>query len=207
MIRFPTPQRNLSWWAWAESLVRLLQVEFDNIHSKIRGLKFTDLSDVPDSYTGHAGDVLVVNATEDGLEFVNGLLTKGTTTINFGAFPGSTDTSVNVTGQTEIVAGSTVKAWMIPTATADHSADEHLIGMTQIDVVAGNIVAGTGFTIYAMARHLGTSPLEMPGIGRIHKASTTSGQNAAPPQGVFPSVGGSDLSRQYGQFSVAWEWV
>ena len=34
--------------------------------------KFTELSDVPHSYTGSAGKSLVVKATEDGLEFGGG---------------------------------------------------------------------------------------------------------------------------------------
>lgn len=75
---------------------------------------------------------------------------QGTATINFGAFPGSTDTSVAVTGQTSILSGSLVEAWILPAATADHSVDEHLV--EPITVIAGNVVAGTGFTIYANTR-------------------------------------------------------
>ena len=131
----------------------------------------------------------------------------GAAVVDFGAFPGGTDASVAVTGQAGILAGSTVRAWLVPVATADHSADEHLIAATQIDVIAGNIVAGTGFTIYAVARHLGTEPLEPPGIGRRQVANATAGLNAGAAQGVAGSVGGADLSRQYGQYSIAWEWV
>ena len=76
-----------------------------------------------------------------------GSTNNGSTTINFGAFPGSSDASVAVTGQAGIIAGSTVNAWLRPVATADHSADEHIF--ETIKVYAGNIVAGTGFTIYA----------------------------------------------------------
>jgi hypothetical protein len=72
----------------------------------------------------------------------------GTTTVNFGAFPGKSDTSVAITGQTSILSNSFVEAWLVPTATADHSADEHLL--EQIKIIAGNVVAGTGFTIYAL---------------------------------------------------------
>lgn len=72
---------------------------------------------------------------------------SGTTTVDFGAFPGKSDTSADVTGQTSIIAGSLVGAWIRPVATADHTADEHWV--ETIEVVAGNIVAGTGFTIYA----------------------------------------------------------
>src|SRR5689334_13984305 len=73
---------------------------------------------------------------------------QGSTTIDFGAFPGKSDTSVAVTGQAAIVAGSLVEAWIRPEATADHSADEHLVETLRVS--AGNIVAGTGFTIYGL---------------------------------------------------------
>jgi len=75
---------------------------------------------------------------------------QGTADLDFGAFPGKSDASVAVTGQAGIVAGSLVEAWLRPVDTADHKADEHLLG--QIDVVAGNIVAATGFTIYGVSR-------------------------------------------------------
>lgn len=75
----------------------------------------------------------------------------GTTTLDFGAFPGGTDTSAAVTGQAAIVSGSLVEAWLRPVATADHNADEHWV--EEMDLMAGNIVAGTGFTIYAKTRN------------------------------------------------------
>jgi len=76
---------------------------------------------------------------------------QGTTTVNFGAFPGTTDTSVAVTGQAGIVAGSLVEAWVRMEATADHSADEHMVDPPE--VIAGTIVAGVGFTIYALTKN------------------------------------------------------
>lgn len=75
---------------------------------------------------------------------------QGTTTLTFGVFPGKSDTSVAVTGQALINAGSLVEAWILPAATADHSVDEHLVDAPVI--TAGTIVAGTGFTIYAVTR-------------------------------------------------------
>lgn len=74
----------------------------------------------------------------------------GATVVDFGAYPGAPDTSVDVTGQTNIAAGSTVQAWLEATATSDHSIDEHRVDPPIITV--GNIVAGTGFTIYAISR-------------------------------------------------------
>jgi hypothetical protein len=73
-------------------------------------------------------------------------MATGTTTLDFGAFPGKTDTSVAITGQGAIVSGSLVEAWIRPVATADHSDTEHMV--ETLKVFAGNIVAATGFTIY-----------------------------------------------------------
>ncbi len=75
---------------------------------------------------------------------------QGVTTINFGAYPGGYDATATVTGQTGIVAGSNLDAWIEATATADHSIDEHWVDPPLI--VAGNIVPGVGFTIYGTAR-------------------------------------------------------
>lgn len=72
--------------------------------------------------------------------------TTGTALLDFGAYPGNPDASVTVTGQTGIVASSSVECWIFPVDTADHSADEHTI--ESLTVFAGNIVAGAGFTIY-----------------------------------------------------------
>ena len=67
--------------------------------------------------------------------------------LNFGSFPGGYDCSNTVTGQTGILANSVIDAWITPLASADHSADEHWID--SIEITTGNIVPGTGFTIYA----------------------------------------------------------
>jgi hypothetical protein len=73
---------------------------------------------------------------------------QGTTTIDFGAFPGATDATVVITGQAAITTSNLVEAWINPTATADHTADEHWVDPPE--VFAGNIVNGTGFTIYGV---------------------------------------------------------
>lgn len=102
---------------------------------------------------------------------------QGTATINFGTFPGATDASVTVTGQTGISAGSLVEAWIYPTATADHSVDEHWVDPPE--VFAGNIVAGTGFTIY----------------GVIKKRAE-----------IGPSTKWVDMPMVYGQWTIGWVW-
>ena len=72
----------------------------------------------------------------------------GQTILDFGAFPGKSDTSQPVTGQTGIGTASIIEVNLTPVATADHTADEHLV--ETLRVFAGNIVAGTGFTIYGV---------------------------------------------------------
>lgn len=78
------------------------------------------------------------------------MATQGTAILNFGALPGASDASVAVTGQAAIVAGSLVEAWIRPIDTAEHNADEHVVDPPA--VVAGNIIAGTGFTIYGVTK-------------------------------------------------------
>ena len=57
-----------------------------------------------------------------------------------------------VTGQAAIISGSKCEAYFMADTTADHSADEHILAATMMDLVCGDIVAGTGFTIHAWAR-------------------------------------------------------
>lgn len=72
---------------------------------------------------------------------------QGTATVDFGAAPGSSSATVAVTGQTAILIGSAVEAWLMADTTADHNDIEH--AFVPITVRCGAIVAGTGFTIYA----------------------------------------------------------
>lgn len=73
---------------------------------------------------------------------------QGTTVINFGSFPGSSHTTVAVTGQTGILSGSLAQAEIRPVATGDHSIEEHMAA--PIKCWAAEIVPGTGFTIHAL---------------------------------------------------------
>ncbi|MCX6951345.1 MAG: hypothetical protein NTV51_04055 [Verrucomicrobia bacterium] len=131
----------------------------------------------------------------------------GTTTVNFGAFPGSSDTSVAVTGQATILSGSLVEAWIFPTATADHTADEHWV--EGIRVMAGNVSAGVGFTIYA--RIDGAIPEGLVQHGAVGDGGPVNSGllsgTAGPLKGAgAPSIGGL-APRLYGQYTVAWVWV
>ncbi len=106
---------------------------------------------------------------------------QGTVTLNFGAFPGSNEANVTVTGQTGITAGSLVDAWLLPATTADHSSDEHLVD--PIRVTVGNIVAGSGFTIYGY-------PADIQTFGQKTLAGSKPDQQA-------------DV---YGAYNIAWVW-
>jgi hypothetical protein len=113
-------------------------------------------------------------------------MATGTATLDFGAFPGKSDASVAVTGQGSIASGSLVGAWIRPVATADHTADEHLV--ESLAVNAGNIIAGTGFTIYGF----NTSQLvEEPQLGGVPQGGTAGGTGTL----------------LYGTWTIAWAWV
>jgi hypothetical protein len=78
-----------------------------------------------------------------------GTVTKGSATLDFGASPGSSEASVTITGQASIALTSTCRAFILGDATsADHTASDHRYAAILIGLTTGNIVAGTGFTIY-----------------------------------------------------------
>lgn len=122
---------------------------------------------------------------------------SGKTTIDFGAFPGKSDSVVTVTGQTGIVSGSVVQAWLVPEATADHTADEHRL--ETISIMAGNIVANTSFDIYAQNTSQLNEPLRSEGNNKLRNALTIDLGDSA------PSIGGRG-TRIYGTWTVAWRW-
>lgn len=125
-------------------------------------------------------------------------MAAGTATIDFGAFPGSSHATVDVTGQTAILTGSLVEAWLMPKDTSDHSADEHLV--EPIKVMAGPPTAGVGFTIHAMNVNPISEPLEFGGVSKFRAtAASVYGYSE-------PSVGGQG-TLIYGQWTVSWVWL
>ena len=117
---------------------------------------------------------------------------QGTVTLDFGAFPGASDASVAVTGQAGIISGSLVEAWLLPAATTDHTADEHLVETLRVS--AGAIVAGTGFTVWGVNTSQVNEPLMHPGADDL-----------SPQPNLAGSVGGAG-TRIYGTWNVAWVW-
>lgn len=73
----------------------------------------------------------------------------GTAIVDFGSTY-KNDASVAVTGQTSIVSGSLCEAWIAPSASADHTTDEHVMVASQLEITCSPPTAGVGFTIYAV---------------------------------------------------------
>lgn len=129
---------------------------------------------------------------------------SGITTINFGAFPGGHDASVAISGQAGILSESLVEAWIMPVATSDHSADEHMV--EPIKIIAGNISPGVGFTIYGF----NANPV-------IEKNDDLSKYASAAAGTLRDRLGykksqtemkdnHNTIAPIYGQFTVAWVW-
>lgn len=146
---------------------------------------------------------------------------QGTTTVDFGAFPGGYDATATVTGQAAIVGGSLAEAWLWPVATADHSADEHLL--EPIRVLAYNVSAGVGFTIRAfnetpifqrpdgIGESQSPSSVDAAGVGvAANYLGRVGGGRGVNPTVATNCVGPLDRDRQvprlYGLFTVAWVW-
>lgn len=74
----------------------------------------------------------------------------GTATIDFGAFPGSNEASIAVTGQTTISATSKCEAFIMgDDTTSDHTASDHKYLAALVGLSCGTPTLATGFTIYA----------------------------------------------------------
>jgi hypothetical protein len=89
-------------------------------------------------------------ADKTKLDGISGGATTGTATINFGSAPGTNIASLVITGQAAIGASSNIKVWFQGGSTADFNEYEHLFILPgSVSLVAGTIVNGVGFTIYA----------------------------------------------------------
>lgn len=127
------------------------------------------------------------------------ILGSGTSIIDFGS--GAPMATVTVTGETAILSGSLVYCWIKPEATVDHTADEHII--ESIKVVASDIVAGDGFTIYGLCPDPAISP-ERPMQSNLGRYS---GTGAATGDGRGDVAAPNPLNRVAllsGKWTVGW---
>ena len=129
---------------------------------------------------------------------------SGTVLLDFGAFPGASDASVAVTGQAGILSNSLVEAWLFPADTADHLADEHWV--ESIQVRAGNVIAGTGFTIYGWNTNNLFEPGRMIADQLATIAASARGGPGATLNDTPPIVGAGLGTRLYGKWNCAWVW-
>lgn len=148
-----------------------------------------------------AGEVSTSGAAgADGVDGGGTVLASGTAVVDFGS--GSSHATVDVTGQAALLSGSLVYVWIKPEATADHTADEHLV--EQIKVLASDVVAGDRFTIHALS----TNERPEPGLPATSLLGRYSGAGTAPGAGQAPraaslTVGGK-VPMPTGQWSVGW---
>ena len=148
-------------------------------------------------------ELLLIQGPRGATGSGGGSANSGAVTLDFGAFPGASDASVTVTGQASILAASNVQAWIFPAATTDHTADEHIAETLQ--VFAGNIVAGTGFTVYGM----NASQLNEPVSAPEKNASVVSGGTAIAVKYAQPGAvayGGGQGTRIFGKWNIGWSW-
>jgi hypothetical protein len=73
---------------------------------------------------------------------------SGTFVLDFGAFPGSNEASVVITGQGALLADSETDAWISATDSGAHTANDAAYAAALVGVSTGALVAGTGFTVY-----------------------------------------------------------
>jgi hypothetical protein len=133
-------------------------------------------------------------------------MATGEIEIDFGAFPGKSDASVTVTGQTNILATSRIEAWVMPAATADHTADEHMVETIKAFADRSSIVVGTSFVIKAFNTSQLNEPLErLRGRGptSISANPTLAGQLQTA-QGLQTPTRGGKGTRIYGKWMIGW---
>lgn len=120
----------------------------------------------------------------------------GTAIVNFGAFPGSQDTSVFVP-ETSVTSGSVIQAWLMAGTTADHNSEEHML--ETITVVPGEPIAGTGFIVYARNNSQLNEPLTLINPVQFKTIQTQIAGSST------PGYGGR-ATQIYGQWKIGWRW-
>jgi hypothetical protein len=105
--------------------------------------------------TDHWNDLSYANIGNTGAQGPTGpqgqgFNNVGTATLSFGNTAGSEQTSVDVTGQTNILSSSNIIVNIITAATSTNFLED--IIYSDMAVFAGNIIEGVGFTIYGVSR-------------------------------------------------------
>lgn len=96
--------------------------------------------------TSETDSTITINATGGGGGGSGA--TVGEVVVDFGTPPGTNIVTTTITGQTNIIATSKVKAYIMADSTISHNMYEHMI--VPLTLTCGNIQAGIGFDIYAV---------------------------------------------------------
>lgn len=119
---------------------------------------------------------------------------QGTATLDFGVFPGSSVTSVDVVA-TGVISTSAVEAWIRPETSADHSDADHIAANMRI---IGHYLSDGNIRIWGLNNNDVTPPLEpMPITGSTDVASATRRQE---------SIARQNAPMLVGIFNVNWVW-
>lgn len=70
---------------------------------------------------------------------------QGSALLDFGAYPGASEATLDVAAQAGFIATSSLEVWLAPKATVEHSVDEHML---EEIAVFGYYVADGTFRIY-----------------------------------------------------------
>ena len=130
-----------------------VEIDFDN-HLRVT-LSDGRVIDAGEVKTDGSGDKVFIStapSTDGGGGGGGSTATPGSATIDFGAYPGSSEASIIVTGQAAITGTSRVNAWIAGDDTSgSHTASDHRYVSTIMGLTCGTPSAGTGFTIHARA--------------------------------------------------------
>lgn len=118
---------------------------------------------------------------------------QGTATLDFGAFPGSSITNVDVVAA-GVISTSAVEAWIRPEATADHTDGDHVA--TPIRIV-GHYLSDNNIRIWGINENDVIPPLEP--VPLVRDLATS----AARPEAV---VARQNSPMLVGTYKVNWVW-
>ena len=121
----------------------------------------------------------------------------GTATLNFGSFPGTSHATVDVVAA-GVVATSLIEAWLLPIATAEHTADEH---MAETLRVSAAYVSDGNFRVHGFNTNQIVTPPTAPSqkVGEMIKSQGDRGAPLSFERPVQPMI--------YGTWTIAWAWL
>lgn len=120
---------------------------------------------------------------------------QGTATLDFGAFPGSSVTSVDVVA-TGVISTSAVEAWIRPVASADHTVEDHIIAPMR---VVGQYLSDNSIRIYGININDVMPPMEQVIDNRPSTPVTVAARPLVRQQR-------QDSPMLVGQYNVWWVW-